>query len=46
MSDALARGEAIVIFPEGVSQPEPTLKTLRTGAARLLLDAEAAGTPP
>ena len=46
VSDALARGEAIVIFPEGVSQPEPTLKTLRTGAARLLLDAEAAGTPP
>ena len=46
VSDALARGEAIVIFPEGVSQPEPTLKTLRTGAARLLLDAEAAGAPP
>jgi len=46
VSDALARGEAIIIFPEGVSQPEPTLKTLRTGAARLLLDAEAAGAPP
>jgi len=46
VSDALAQGEAIVIFPEGVSQPEPTLKTLRTGAARLLLDAEAAGAPP
>jgi hypothetical protein len=42
---ALARGEAILIFPEGVSQPEPTLMTLRTGAARLLLEAEAAGAP-
>ena len=35
-----------MIFPEGVSQPEPTLKTLRTGAARLLLEAEATGAPP
>jgi 1-acyl-sn-glycerol-3-phosphate acyltransferase len=43
---ALGRGEAILIFPEGVSQPEPTLMTLRTGAARLLLEAEAAGAPP
>jgi 1-acyl-sn-glycerol-3-phosphate acyltransferase len=42
---ALGRGEAILIFPEGVSQPEPTLMTLRTGAARLLLEAEAAGVP-
>jgi glycerol-3-phosphate O-acyltransferase / dihydroxyacetone phosphate acyltransferase len=46
VSDALGRGEAILIFPEGVSQPEPTLMTLRTGAARLLLEAEAAGAPP
>lgn len=43
--EAFVRGEAIVIFPEGVSQPEPTLMTLRTGAARLLLEAEAAGAP-
>jgi 1-acyl-sn-glycerol-3-phosphate acyltransferase len=46
VGEALARGEAILIFPEGVSQPEPTLMTLRTGAARLLLEAEAAGAPP
>ena len=46
VSEALGRGEAILIFPEGVSQPEPTLMTLRTGAARLLLEAEAAGAPP
>ena len=36
---ALGRGEAILIFPEGVSQPEPTLMPLRTGAARMLLAA-------
>jgi 1-acyl-sn-glycerol-3-phosphate acyltransferase len=46
VGEALGRGEAILIFPEGVSQPEPTLMTLRTGAARLLLEAEAAGAPP
>src|SRR5262249_57640395 len=37
---ALRRGGAILIFPEGVSQPEPKLLPLRTGAARLTLDAE------
>jgi glycerol-3-phosphate O-acyltransferase / dihydroxyacetone phosphate acyltransferase len=46
VSEALAHGGAILIFPEGVSQPEPTLMTLRTGAARLLLEAEASGAPP
>jgi len=45
VGEALGRGEAILIFPEGVSQPEPTLMTLRTGAARLLLEAAAAGAP-
>ena len=45
VNDALAKGGAILIFPEGVSQPEPTLMTLRTGAARMLLEAEAAGSP-
>lgn len=38
----LAAGEAIVIFPEGVSQAEPVLMPLRTGAARILLQGEAA----
>ena len=46
VSQALAAGEAILIFPEGVSQPEPALMALRTGAARMLLEAEAAGAPP
>ena len=30
----------ILIFPEGVTQPEPVLMTIRTGAARMLLAAE------
>jgi glycerol-3-phosphate O-acyltransferase / dihydroxyacetone phosphate acyltransferase len=38
----LRRGIAIVIFPEGVSQPEPTLMPLRTGMARMVLGAEEA----
>lgn len=42
----LRGGDAILIFPEGVSQPEPTLMPLRTGAARMLLAAEAASIGP
>ena len=38
---ALRAGEAILVFPEGVSQPEPALMPLRTGAARILLAGEA-----
>ena len=34
---ALEAGETLLIFPEGVSQPEPAIMPLRTGAARLLL---------
>ncbi|MGH7368526.1 MAG: 1-acyl-sn-glycerol-3-phosphate acyltransferase [Candidatus Rokuibacteriota bacterium] len=45
-TDALRRGLAILIFPEGVSQPEPSLMPLRTGAARMALAAEAGGIGP
>src|SRR3989338_5362552 len=38
----LRQDAAILIFPEGVSQPDPKLMPLRTGAARLLLQAAAA----
>ena len=40
---ALRAGGAILIFPEGRTQPEPALQTVRTGAARMLLAAESAG---
>lgn len=42
-TSALRAGDAILIFPEGSTTPRPTLLPLRTGAARLLLGAEAAG---
>lgn len=37
---ALDQGEALLIFPEGVSQPEPGLMPLRTGAARLVFGSD------
>lgn len=40
-TEALGRGAAIAIFPEGRTQPEPALQEVRTGAARMLLTAEA-----
>lgn len=39
---ALTAEGAILIFPEGRTQPEPSLQELRTGTARMLLAAEAA----
>ena len=39
---ALVAGGAIAIFPEGRTQPEPSLQELRTGTARMLLAAEGA----
>jgi 1-acyl-sn-glycerol-3-phosphate acyltransferase len=41
----LGSGGAIMIFPEGLSQPEPALMPLRTGAARMALAALAEGVP-
>jgi 1-acyl-sn-glycerol-3-phosphate acyltransferase len=43
VADALGRGGAILIFPEGGSQPEPVLMPLRTGTARMMATATAAG---
>jgi glycerol-3-phosphate O-acyltransferase / dihydroxyacetone phosphate acyltransferase len=45
-TQALRDGDAVLIFPEGVSQPEPLLMPLRTGAARMLLAAEADAAGP
>jgi len=42
-SAALSAGGAIVIFPEGRTQPEPVLQEIRTGTARMLLAAEREG---
>ena len=39
----LAAGGGILIFPEGRTQPEPVLMTVRTGTARMLLAAETGG---
>ena len=36
----LQAGRTIVLFPEGVSRPSPKLLPLRTGAARIALDAD------
>ena len=41
---ALAAGDAVCIFPEGMSHSHGRLVELRTGAARIVLAAEAAGT--
>jgi len=42
---ALAAGDAISIFPEGISHSTGRLEPLRTGAARMALGAEHAGVP-
>jgi glycerol-3-phosphate O-acyltransferase/dihydroxyacetone phosphate acyltransferase len=44
--DALRRGSAVLIFPEGKSHDEPTLAPLKTGAARMALQARNAGDVP
>jgi 1-acyl-sn-glycerol-3-phosphate acyltransferase len=36
---ALQRGDAVMIFPEGKSHDEPTLAPLKSGAARMALEA-------
>lgn len=41
--EALRAGEKVAIFPEGTTHDEPTLRPLRTGAARIALEAAAAG---
>jgi 1-acyl-sn-glycerol-3-phosphate acyltransferase len=46
VAEHLARGGNILIFPEGTSHSEPRLAPFRTGAARMLLEAEARGGVP
>ena len=40
---ALQAGGAVLIFPEGKSHDEPTMAPLKTGAARMALDAWSSG---
>lgn len=40
---ALGRRQTVAIFPEGITHDEPRLATIRTGAARIALDAHASG---
>jgi 1-acyl-sn-glycerol-3-phosphate acyltransferase len=39
--DALRAGEVVCLFPEGTSHSEPALQQLKTGAARMVLGAQA-----
>lgn len=43
--EVLEQGEAFGIFPEGISHTRPELAPLKTGAARLALEAAAKGIP-
>jgi glycerol-3-phosphate O-acyltransferase/dihydroxyacetone phosphate acyltransferase len=44
VSDALADGDAVCLFPEGISHSSGRLEPLRTGAARMALAAGRSGT--
>lgn len=44
--EALADGDLVCLFPEGVSHNEPSLQPLKTGAARMALGAEASSDHP
>ncbi|MHB1139016.1 MAG: 1-acyl-sn-glycerol-3-phosphate acyltransferase [Microthrixaceae bacterium] len=41
--DALADGELVLIFPEGITREEPSIGRVRSGAARIAIGAKAAG---
>lgn len=43
LNGALARGRAVLIFPEGITGDHPSLAPLRTGAARIALEARDSG---
>ena len=43
VTDALVRGGAVLVFPEGISHDQPALAPLKTGAARMALAAADAG---
>ncbi|MEO7087121.1 MAG: lysophospholipid acyltransferase family protein [Gemmatimonadaceae bacterium] len=46
VSSALANGEAVLVFPEGITHDAPSLAPLKTGAARMALRAVKSGDVP
>lgn len=44
--DFFRQGEVLLIFPEGQSHSDPSLRELKTGAARMVLGARQAGVEP
>ncbi len=42
--EALEEASHVVIFPEGITRDEPSIAPIKTGAARIVLGARAAGT--
>ncbi len=46
VSDALKAGDAVAIFPEGVSHNETGMVSLKSGAARMALRSAVGGAPP
>lgn len=43
VSDALLRNDVVLVFPEGISHDEPSIAPLRSGAARMALQAREEG---
>lgn len=43
--EALADGELVLIFPEGITREEPSIGRVRSGAARIAIGARSAGVP-
>src|SRR4051812_37633684 len=43
--DALRDGALLAVFPEGTTHDDPTIRSLRTGVARIALQAVASGVP-
>jgi 1-acyl-sn-glycerol-3-phosphate acyltransferase len=43
VTSALRAGEAVLVFPEGISHDDPTIAPLKSGAARMAIQAQAEG---
>jgi glycerol-3-phosphate O-acyltransferase/dihydroxyacetone phosphate acyltransferase len=43
VTSALQRGEAVLVFPEGISHDDPAIAPLKSGAARMAIQAQSEG---